>query len=266
MREVILVLLLTAVAVMGNVMGDYRGGKKDFFDPSLLKIDESKYLGGYVANVPLMISEDTTVNLYDLISEKPTILLLSYYTCEGSCPVRIDNLKRLMDSSDTLRKRDFNILVVSFDERDNFETMRRFISKREPFSEHWVFAVLSKESIQKLTKSLGFKFFYSERDKTFVHTNVFIFLSPDGKITRYLFGVKPSERDVRIALAEAEGGKVSLSSVVDLALLVCYTYDPSRSSFVVNPTIIFGGVGFAILGSIVLFALFSNTFFKREVQ
>ena len=113
---------------------------------------------------------------------------------------------------------------------------------------------------------MGFRFFYSERDKTFVHTNVFIFLSPDGKITRYLFGVKPSERDVRIALAEAEGGRVSLGSVVDLALLVCYTYDPSRSAFVVNPTIIFGGVGFAILGSIVLFAVFSNMFFKREVQ
>ena len=258
--------LLIAGISMANVMGTYRAGKKDFFDPELLKIDEGKYLGSFVANVPLTLSDGTNTDLYSLIKEKPTILVFSYYTCEGSCPIRVDNLKKLLDSSSDLRKRDFNILVVSFDKKDNLETMRKFISVREPLTDHWKFAILNEQAIEKLTKSTGFKFFFSERDKTFVHTNVYIFLAPDGKITRYLFGIKPKERDVKIALAEAQGGKVSLSSVLDLALLVCYTYDPSRSSFVINPTIVFGGIGFAILGSIAIFAFAANRLSRREVQ
>jgi protein SCO1/2 len=259
-------VLLAITFSFANIMGTYRAGKKDFFDPEMLKIDEGKFLGGYVANVPVKLPDGTTVNLYELLKDKPTILVFSYYTCEGSCPIRVDNLKELIESSDTLKKRQYNVLVLSFDSKDNLETMTAFIEKRKPFTPHWIFGILDRNSIERLTSSTGFKFFYSERDKTFVHTNVYIFLSPDGKITRYLFGIKPKERDVRIALAEAEGGKVSLSSVLDLALLVCYTYDPSRSSFVINPTIIFGGIGFAILGSIALFAFVSNRFAKREVQ
>ncbi len=264
--KILFALLLLAGAVLGNIMGTYRAGKKDFFDPELLKIDEGKYIGGFVANVPLRLSDGRTVELYELLKERPTILVFSYYTCEGSCPIRVDNLKKVLDSSSTLQRRDFNVLVVSFDKRDTPDTMKSFMAKREPFTKHWKFAILDPQSIDRLTMSTGFKFFYSERDRTFVHTSAYIFLSPDGKITRYLFGIKPKEKDLRIALAEAEGGKVSLSSVVDLALLVCYTYDPSRSSFVINPTIIFGGIGFAILGSIAIFAFVSNRLSRREVQ
>jgi len=264
--KVLLFLLMVTGIALANIMGTYRAGKKDFFDPELLKIDEGKYLGSFIANVPLILSDGQETDLFSVIREKPTILLFSYYTCEGSCPIRIDNLKELINSSGDLKKRDFNVLVVSFDKKDNLETMKKFISVREPFTSHWKFAITSESGIQKLTGSTGFKFFFSERDKTFVHTNVYIFLAPDGKITRYLFGIKPKERDVKIALAEAQGGKVTLSSVLDLALLVCYTYDPSRSSFVINPTIVFGGIGFAILSSIAIFAFAANRFSKREVQ
>ena len=266
MIKLFFVLLLLSDMMLANIMGTYRAGKKDFFDPDTLKIDESQYLGSFVANVPVSVLGRGKTDLYSILKDGPSVLVLSYYTCEGSCPVRVDNLKTLLDSSKALLRRDFNVIVLSFDKRDTVETMSGFVSKREPFSKHWVFGLLDEKSIRVLTKSLGFKFFYSERDKTFVHTNAYIFLSPDGKITRYLFGIKPSERDVRIALAEAESGKISLSSLIDMALLVCYTYDPSRSSFVINPTIVFGGIGFVILGSVAVFAIFSNRFAKREVQ
>ncbi len=263
---VILALLLMTGMSAANIMGTYRAGKKDFFDPELLKIDEGRYLGNFVANVPLTLSDGTKTDLYSLIKEKPTILVFSYYTCEGSCPIRVDNLKELIDSSEDLQKRDFNVLVVSFDKKDTLETMEKFISIRKPLTRHWKFAILDEKAIEKLTGSTGFKFFFSERDETFVHTNVYIFIAPDGKITRFLFGIKPKEKDVKIALAEAQGGKVSLSSVLDLALLVCYTYDPSRSSFVINPTIVFGGIGFAILSSIAIFAFAASRLSRREVQ
>ncbi len=259
----ILLLLLTSLS-FATVMGGAQVFKKDFFDPSLLKIDEGKYLGSFVANVDVILRDGKTVKLYDLIKGEPTILLLSYYTCEGSCPLRINNLNKLIKET-SLKDRDFRVLVLSFDKQDTLEDLKEFVDTHGPFTDHWVFGLLKPEDIEALASSVGFKFFYSERDKTFVHTNVYIFLSPDGRVTRYLFGVVPRERDVRIALIEAESGRATLSSIVDLALLVCYTYDPSRSTFVVNPTIIFGGIGFALFGSVALFALISGRLAKREV-
>ncbi|RLJ71291.1 protein SCO1/2 [Hydrogenivirga caldilitoris] len=260
------VLLLSTCMTFAEAVGANNALRKDFFDPELLKIDTSKYLGNYVSNTEVVLERGERVKLYELLKGKPTVLLFSYYTCEGSCPIRIDNLNRLIKRSDSLLNRDFRVLVLSFDEKDNLETLKKFKESHGPFTSQWVFGLIPKENIETLTNSVGFRFFFSERDKTFVHTNVYVFLAPDGRITRYLFGINPAERDVRIALAEAEGGRISTNSVVDLALLVCYTYDPSRSAFVVNPTIIFGGVGFAALGSVVMLAFISSKLVKREVQ
>ncbi len=265
MRKLSLALLLSVAIALANVVGGTSALKKDFFDPSVLKIDETKYLGTFVYNATVILEDGSKVKLYDLFRDKPTLLLLSYYTCEGSCPLRIDNLNRLMKKSDTLKNRDFNVLVLSFDEKDSLETLKKFKELHGPFGAQWIFGLIAKEDIETLTSSVGFRFFYSERDKTFVHPNVYIFVAPDGRIARYLFGVNPKERDVRIALAEAEGGKITPNSFVDLALLVCYTYDPSRSTFVVNPTILFGGIGFAALGGVLILALVSSKLLKREV-
>ena len=263
MMRVLVLLLLTGYA-LATVVGGVQAFRKDFFDPSTLKIDEGKYLGNFAANVEILLEDGTKRKLYELLKGKPNILLLSYYTCEGSCPLRIDNLNRLIKET-SLKERDFRVLVLSFDERDTLETLRRFKESHGPFTKHWVFGIIPKESIRTLTESVGFKFFYSERDKTFVHTNVYIFLSPEGRITRYLFGIAPKERDVRIALTETMSGKVTLGSIVDLALLVCYTYDPSRSTFVINPAVLFGGLGFALFGGVILVALVSGRLAKREV-
>jgi len=270
MRTFFLLLFTNVIVVFAGAMGVNDIYREDFFDPSLLKIDTNKYLGNYIANTEILLENGKKVQLYDLFSEKPTILVLSYYTCQGSCPIRIDNLNKTIKSSDSLMDRDFNVLVLSFDKRDTLQTLAKFKKQHGPFTKHWIFGLIPEKDIETLTDSVGFKFFYSERDKVFVHTNVYIFIAPDGKITRYLFGINPKARDVRIALAEAQGDKVTPSSIVDLALLCCYTYDPSRGAFVVNPTIIFGGIGFAMTAAVVLLATFSrvasNKLIKREVQ
>ncbi|RUM32086.1 MAG: SCO family protein [Aquifex sp.] len=265
MRAYLLILLLVAVAFSG-VMGPSNSAfnDKDMFNPELLKIDEKKHLGNFIPDVKVVLENGEEKSIYTFIKEKPTILLLSYYTCQGTCPVRVDSLNRLIKKS-SLKNREFYVLVLSFDKLDSLETLKRFKKVHGPFTKHWIFGLINKEDIEKLTNSVGFKFFFVERDKTFVHPNVYIFISPEGRITRYLYGVKPSERDIRIALAETEQDRISLNSVVDLAYLVCFTYDPSRSRYVVNPTLIFGGIGFAVLGTVILFTFISNKLAKREV-
>lgn len=265
-KFLVLLLLSIGLASASGVMGPSNKAfdDNDIFNPEILKIDERKYLGTFVPNVRILLEDGSVEDLYSLIKEKPTILLLSYYTCEGTCPVRVDNLKKLIQKT-SLKDKDFRVLNLSFDKRDTLETLREFKKLHGPFTYHWVFGIIDKKSIHELTESVGFKFFFVERDKTFVHPNVYIFLSPEGRITRYLYGVKPSERDIRIALAESTQNKISLNSVIDLAYLVCFTYDPSRSRYVVNPTLLFGGIGFSALGLVILFALLMDKFSKKEV-
>ncbi|AAC07905.1 SCO family protein [Aquifex aeolicus] len=264
--RILLSFLFLITLVFGGAVGPSNKAfdDNDMFNPEILKINEKQYLGNFVPNVEVILEDGTKTDLYTLIKEKPTILLLSYYTCEGTCPVRVDNLKKLIDETD-LKDRDFMVLNLSFDERDDLQTLKEFVKLHGPFTKHWVFGIIDKENIEKLTNSVGFKFFFVERDKTFVHPNVYIFLSPEGRITRYLWGVKPSYRDVRIALAESTQNKITVNSIVDLAYIACFTYDPSRSRYVINPTLLFGGIGFSALGLVVLSGLLMNKLRKKEV-
>ncbi|NPB08383.1 MAG: SCO family protein [Aquificae bacterium] len=267
MKAVGVLLFLFSLIGFGGVVGPSDDVFKDTdrFNPEILKVDERKFLGNFVANARILLEDGRETELYSLLKGKPTILLLSYYTCEGTCPVRVINLNRLIQESDVLKNRDFRVLVLSFDEKDTLQFLKSFKEKYSPFAPQFVFGLIKKEDIEKLTQSVGFKFFFSERDKTFVHPNVYIFVSPDGKITRYLYGVKPEERDVRIALAETEKNRISFNSIVDLAYLACFTYDPSRSRYVINPTLLFGGIGFLALGAVVAFAILSNRLARKEV-
>ena len=265
-RVIVFLFLFSSLIFAGGAMGPSSGAFKnnDFFDPSLLKIDKKKYLGTFVPNVKVILENGKEVDLYSLLKGHPNILLLSYYTCQGTCPVRIDNLNHLIQKTD-LKDRDFKVINLSFDERDNLQTLKKFKKAHGPFTKHWVFGLIKKEDIHKLTDAVGFKFFFSERDKTFVHPNVYIFLTDQGRITRYIYGVKPSYRDIKLALLETTQNKVSLNSVIDLAYLVCFTYDPSRSRYVVNPTLIFAGIGFSVFGLVMLYSLWSLKSSKKEV-
>ncbi len=258
-------LLLSSLLFASGVMGPSSSAFKDndFFNPEILKIDEKKYLGNFVKNVKVILENGQETDLYSLLKGKPTILLLSYYTCEGTCPVRIDNLNKLIKET-SLKNKDFNVLNLSFDEKDNLEALKKFKEIHGPFTKHWIFGLIKKNQINELTDSVGFKFFFSERDKTFVHPNVYIFVTEGGRITRYLYGVNPSERDIKLALLETEQNKISFNSIIDLAYLACFTYDPSRSRYVINPTLIFAGIGFSAFGLVLLYSLLTMKS-KKEV-
>ena len=236
--------------------------KATYFDQDYLKIDETKHLGTFVPDVNLILENGSKVKLYDVISQKPNIIFLAYFTCNASCPIRTTNLIKALEP---LKKRDFNVLVLSFDEKDTLNTLKEYKKRYGKYPGNWIFALIEKDDIQRFTEAVGFRFFYSEADDMFVHPNVYVFVSPDGRLTRYIYGVNPKTQDLRIALAETETNKVTLSSIIDTALLVCFKYDPSRSTYVVNPVVFLGGIGFASFGALMLYLIVSKKLAKREV-
>ncbi len=230
-----------------------------YFDASVMRIDEDKYLGAYVPDVTFTDEGGKKHRLLDFVKGKPTALILAYYTCDSACPILV---KGALDATKNLNE-DFRVLVLSFDKEDTLDSLKAFKLKLGNVPSSWTFGLMKEEDIKKLTSSIGYRFFYSHRDKVFVHPNVITFLSPEGEVVRYLYGISPKERDLRIAFAEARGSKITKNSFVDLAFLVCYRYDPNTGKYGLNPTVFFGLAGFGLVSLTLAYAFLKP---RREVK
>ena len=233
----------------GHVRLEVQG--QDEFDPALLRIDEGRYLGRVVPDVGLR-TETGLEQLRDLAAGQPTILLLGYYRCDTVCPTAIRNLALALHGVESPEHR---VAVLSFDANDTLEDLRKVKSDLGSVPASWTFGLLSRDAAAQLTQSIGYRFFFSERDQTYIHPSVLVFLSPAGEVTRYLYGSGPQSNDVGLALTEARGRVQHLNDLVNMARLVCYRYDPARSRYVLHPALIFGGAGFGVLAIAGLAAL-----------
>ncbi len=226
----------------------------DEFDTGLLQVEEARFLGQKVPDVTV-VTETGTTRLSQLMAGRPTILLLAYYSCGHTCPVTIRNLSQMdIEASES----DYRTVVLSFDTNDNLTTMSHTKSTLEQVPVNWSFGLLPGDESTRLTESVGFKFFFSERDQTFVHPAVLIFLSPEGEVMRYLYGAQPSVRDVELALIESRNRAPHLNEIVEMVKLTCFQFDTTQSRYVLHPAIIFGSAGFGVLGFVGLATLASR--------
>ncbi len=232
-------------------------------DVSVVKIQEDLFIGKQIADVRVKTLKGD-VDLMDFIKGKPTALLFAYYTCDSVCPITAEHLYK---ASQNLSN-EYRYVVLSFDEKDNLESMKQFMLKNfgtTQMPNNWLVGILSKEDIRRITQSVGYKFYFIDRDKIFIHPNVTIFLSPDGKVMRYLYGAFLRDKDISLAFTDAQREKPSINNIVDLAILACYRYDHARSRYVIDPTLIFAGIGIlGVVGTFTLAYFYSRN--KKEVH
>ena len=87
----------------------------------------------------------------------------------------------------------------------------------------WEFLSGRKESIDALLDATGFRIRWSEKQQQWMHVAALILCTPDGRISRYLYGVMFEPQTLRLSLVEASEGKIG--STMDRLLLFCYHYD-----------------------------------------
>ena len=173
---------------------------------------------------------------------KPAILTLVYYTCEHVCPLMLSGLSQALPRLTLGAGKDYRVITVSFDETDTPQKARdvrkNYIKAAGPAfpEEGWKFLTGDRESIDKLTQSVGFRF---QKDiHGFNHPVVLIFLSPEGKISKYLqvtkyqygaeYPITFSSFDLAMALEEAAQGKAVTG--LKKALLYCFSHEPPGQS------------------------------------
>lgn len=167
--------------------------------------------------------------------KKPVVLQLGYYDCPMLCSLvsqgSIDSLKQLtLDAG-----KDYEYLFVSINPAekagDASEKKQTFLAKYDrPGAESGVhFLVGNQGQIQHLAQAVGFNYKWVESAQQYSHPAVVVLLTPEGKISRYLYGVKFDPQTVRLSLVEASDGKVG--SAMDQVLLTCFMYDGQQGKY-----------------------------------
>lgn len=169
-------------------------------------------------------------------TDKPILLNLVYYDCPMLCSLVMQGMLKSMRRIDWTPGKEFTILTISIDPDEGTELAANY---REAYHDSlnlnpsitgWEFFTSNQKSIDTLASSVGFKFKYDPDIDQYAHSAAIMFLDPNGKVSRYLYGIEYSPIQVKKALDEASEGEIG--TTVDQILMYCYQYDPSSKSYV----------------------------------
>jgi protein SCO1/2 len=175
-------------------------------------------------------------------------------------------LARVLNQLSSEPGKEYQVVAISFDEMEKpdlaLQRKKMYLKMIEkPFPEDaWRFLTGDKENIQKLTDAVGFHF--KREGKDFLHPVSLIILSPDGKITRYIYGTDFLSFDLKMALLEASQGRIG--PTVTKVLRFCFSYDPKGRKYVFNTLKVTGIVTLVFALSFILFLVFKGK--RRQPQ
>jgi protein SCO1/2 len=203
-----------------------------------------------------------TVPLSTYFHGKPVLLALVYYRCPMLCTQILNGVETSLKAVSLNPGRDFEVVSVSFDPKDTIETAagkRKMVLQRynRPGTANgWHFLTGDEPQIRALTEAAGYHYRYDEKTGQFAHASAIMILTPEGRLSRYFYGVEYAPRDVRLGLVEASDNKIG--SPVDQILLFCFHYDPTTGKYGAIAMNMVRGAGalFVLLGGGVLLIVF----------
>jgi len=195
-------------------------------------------------------SKGDTVKLSELVN-KPFLLDLVYYNCPGICHPLLTQLTWAVDRLQMDAGESFQVVTLSFDPHEKYKLAakwkKNYINsmKREMPEGSWLFLTGDSVNIKKITDVVGFR--YQANDKNYTHAGSVVAVSPDGKLSRYIYGSTFNPFDLKMALIDAQNEETRPTSAKLLQL--CFSYDPSGRKYTLNIT--------RIIGSLMMIAVFT---------
>lgn len=177
-----------------------------------------------------------TVRLGDYLGgDRPLVLTLVYYKCPMLCSLVLGALNKAVRNSGMTLGQDYRAVTLSIDPREQPEQAKErqrghLQALGAPGQEEdWSFLVGQEEEIRKVASTVGFEYTFDKQSGQYAHAAAIMVLTPEGKVSRYLYGVEFPPRDLRLALVEAANGRVGTS--FDRVLLTCFKYDPNTRRY-----------------------------------
>ena len=217
-----------------------------------------------------------TVRISDVLGQgMPVLVTIGYYKCPMLCNLVHEGLAKSIKKAGLVLGRDFLGFSASVDPKEDSKSantnqgrLLRSIGAQE--TAQWPFVMVPPNTAaedgrtgpaMELSEALGFRFMYDKESKQFAHAAVAFVLTPEGKISRYVYGVDFEPRDLKFALIEAGGGRVG--TTLDRVLLSCFKYDPMTHKY--TPF----AFGFVRIGAFLSFAALASLLallWRKELQ
>jgi protein SCO1/2 len=175
------------------------------------------------------------VTLGEYFHGKPVLLGFVYYQCPMLCPLVMNGISSALKVVPFTAGEEFEVVLISFDARD---TPAAANAKKRAHLQHWAttdtadgwhFLTGEEAEIRRVASAAGFTYQWDETSQQFAHVSGVLVATPDGRLSRYFYGVEYSPKDLRLALVDSGEGR--LGSVVDELLLYCFHYDPSSGRY-----------------------------------
>lgn len=168
---------------------------------------------------------------------KPVILALVYFECPMLCNEVLNGLTGSLKGVSFDAGKDYDIVAISFDARENeipelaknkkTSYLKRY--EREGTENGWHFLTGTQSEIDKVTKAVGFNYKFDEATNQFAHAGGIMLLTPDGRVSRYFYGIDYQPRDLKFGLIDSSEGKIG--NPADQLYLYCFHYDPATGNY-----------------------------------
>jgi protein SCO1 len=194
---------------------------------------------------------------------RPVILNLVYYKCPMLCNLVLNGQVASLRDIPWTPGQEFDIVTISIDPTEGFDLAREkkayYLSSYDRPAPGWHFLADHENNAKKLAESIGFHYRYDTKIEQYAHASAIMLLTPDGRMSRYLYGIRYKARDVRLALTEASEGKGKFT--IEKLLLFCYHYDPTSGSYTLFARNFMRAGGFL---TVLALGLMLAAFWRRE--
>jgi protein SCO1/2 len=229
------------------------------FDPfALARIDE--HPGARIPlNGTLIDSGSAHRTLAAIGDGKPLLLVPVLHDCPNLCGVTLDGLAAAMRGAGVRPDRDAAVVAFGIDPQETPGDARRALARlagRYPEIAGRIHATTAdKATIHAVTDALGYRYAYDPRIGQYAHAAAVAVLTPDGRFSRWLYGLAPEPAALKTALAEARAGRTG--GWTRRLVLLCYHYDPATGRYSLAIGWLLRGAGLLTAAALLLFVAFA---------
>lgn len=229
--------------------------------PNLQGIGIEQKLGSTVPlDTEFKDERGATVALGKYFTDKPVLIAPVYFTCPMLCSQILSGVVAGLRPLSLKPGRDFEIVAISFDPHD---TPAKAAEEQRQYShsyssrggtDGWHFLTGDGKSIEAVMNALGFRYRWDAAHSMFIHASGIMLLTPQGRVSRYLYGVEYEPKDLKLSLMDSSRRRIG--SPVDQVLLYCYHYDPKTGKYgatVIGLMRLFAGLTIVVLAAAMFF-------------
>jgi protein SCO1/2 len=265
----IIVSFLTAFEIKAEGLPYKEKKTADEKIESIAEVGIEEHIGAKLnLNADLIDEDGKPVKLGKYFDGKrPVLLTMVYFSCPSLCNYHLNGLTDVMRQMQWTTGKEFDLVAISFEPKDTPEIAKNkkanYLKEyaRESGEKGWHFLTGTEENVGSIAKQLGFSYKWEEETQQWAHAAVAYVMTPEGAISRYLYGIGFEPQTMKLSLVEASKGQIG--SIVDKFVLYCFNYNPKERKY---SLVAFNAVRAGAGAVVFALGLFLIPFWIRQVR